>query len=158
MSSGVLSNMLPEIGDSRAGERSRMPLITFSEKFSVKVREIDLQHKKLIDLINTLFDAMKVGKGNAVLQTVIKELVVYTGYHFSTEEKYMKQFSYPALEKHREEHKSFVQKVTDLQKEFDGRKVSLSLEVMNFLKEWLTHHILEVDMAYSSFFNEKGLK
>lgn len=135
-----------------------MPLITFNEKFSVRVREFDLQHKKLIDLINTLFDAMKVGKGNAVLQSVIKDLITYTGYHFSTEEKYMRQYAYPNQESHQAEHRKFVEKVTEFQKGFEGKKVTLSLEVMNFLKEWLTHHILEIDRAYSSFFNEKGLK
>ena len=34
----------------------------------------------------------------------------------------------------------------------------LTLEVMNFLKDWLTGHILGVDKKYAPFFAAKGLK
>jgi hemerythrin len=54
----------------------------------VSVNEIDLQHqKKLIEMINNLHDAMRPGKGNAVLGEIINGLVDYAGAHFQTEEK-----------------------------------------------------------------------
>jgi hemerythrin len=37
--------------------------------------------------LNGLFDAMKRGKGRVVLGFVLKELIDYTAYHFSTEDK-----------------------------------------------------------------------
>ncbi len=40
-----------------------MPLIQWSNALSVKVKEIDDQHVKLIQMINNLDSAMQAGKG-----------------------------------------------------------------------------------------------
>lgn len=50
-----------------------MALIEWESKFSVGVFEIDNQHKQLVKIINTLFDAMKQGAGNKVLGRIIHE-------------------------------------------------------------------------------------
>ena len=52
-----------------------MALITWSSMFSVGVAEIDNQHKKLVELINQLNDAMHAGKGADVMGKVLSELV-----------------------------------------------------------------------------------
>ncbi|MDT3700179.1 MAG: bacteriohemerythrin [Thermincola sp.] len=135
-----------------------MAYITLDEKYSVGVKEIDLQHQKLVELINSLHDAMKEGKGKDVLARVIQELVKYAASHFATEEKYMTKFNYPGYSAHKAEHEKFVKQVVDFQKDFDSGKAVMTLEVMSFLKDWLVKHILGTDKKYTSFFNEHGLK
>ncbi len=135
-----------------------MTLIKWDDSFSVKVAEIDKQHQKLISMINELNDAMKQGKGNDVLGKIINELINYTVFHFSTEEKYFDQFGYPGKASHKNEHAAFVKKVSEFKDKFEKAEVGLSIEVMNFLKDWLKNHIKVIDMKYSQFFNEHGLK
>lgn len=135
-----------------------MALISWDDDFSVGVRELDEQHKKLISLINDLHNAMKIGKGKEVLSPLLKSLVEYTQTHFSTEEKYFTRFGYPEQGRHQAEHQKFVGKVGAFQKDFDKGGALLSMDVMNFLKEWLAGHILGSDKRYGPFFNEKGLK
>jgi hemerythrin len=135
-----------------------MAYIVWNEKYSVGVKEIDLQHKKLTDLINGLHDAMKEGKGKDVLARVLQDLINYAASHFATEEKYMTQFKYPAYPAHKGEHEKFVKKVLDLQKDFNSGTAVMTLEVMNFLKDWLFNHIQGTDKKYGPFFNEHGLK
>jgi hemerythrin-like metal-binding protein len=62
---------------------------------------------------------------------------------------------YPQRSQHIEEHERFSQRVVEIQKEFQRGKTNLSLEVMQFLKNWLTEHILKTDAAYGTF--AKGL-
>jgi hemerythrin len=38
-------------------------LIKWNEFYAVNIKEIDYQHKKLIELINQMNNAMKAGKG-----------------------------------------------------------------------------------------------
>ena len=101
---------------------------------------------------------MKVGKGKNVLGDTLSNLITYTTTHFKTEEKYFDLYSYPDKEAHKIEHKKFTETVTKFKNDFDSGNAIISLEVMNFLKDWLTKHINASDKNYSKFFIEHGLK
>ena len=135
-----------------------MALITWDDSFSVNVADIDRQHQKLISMINELNDAMKQGKGKDILGKIVNGLISYTATHFKTEENYFERFGYPDANQHKKEHIAFVQKVSDFKNGFEKGKLSLSIEVMNFLSDWLQNHIKGTDKKYSQFFNGKGLK
>lgn len=134
-----------------------MSYISWDDKFFTGIRLIDDQHKTLVQLINNLHDAMMIGKGKQAVSKVIQELVDYTVSHFSTEEKFMIKYSYPWMLPHRSEHKKFVDKVSEFQKGYNEGKMSLSIEIMNFLKDWLVNHIQSTDKKLGPFLNEKGL-
>jgi hemerythrin len=122
------------------------------------VNEIDLQHRKLIDMINELNEAMKIGKGKDSLGKIINGLISYTATHFKTEEQFFDKFGYPDTVNHKKEHVAFVKKVTDFQDGFEKKNLAVTMEVMNFLSDWLRNHIKGTDKKYSKFFNDKGLK
>lgn len=134
-----------------------MALIEWNDTLSVQVAEIDQQHKKLIDMINQLNDAMMVGKGKDALSGILSDLIRYTRTHFSTEEKYFNEFAYPDAEQHITEHMTFTQKVGEFKQKLDSSALGLSIEVMNYLSDWLKHHILSIDKKYSAYFNQHGL-
>jgi hemerythrin len=135
-----------------------MALIQWNEGFSVDVAEIDKQHQTLVSMINELSDAMKQGKGKDALAKILNGLISYTATHFKTEEKYFDLYKYPGTVIHKKEHAAFVQKVSDFKDGFEKGKLSVTIEVMNFLSDWLKNHIKGTDKKYSVFFNEKGLK
>jgi hemerythrin len=135
-----------------------MALMNWNEDLSVKVNEIDDQHKKLIQMINTLHEAMKAGQTKQVLEKTLQDLATYAVYHFQTEEKYMQQFAYPGYLSHKMKHDAFVKKVTEFQGDYQSGKLGLSLDIMNFLRDWVTTHIKETDKKYSATFLSKGLK
>jgi hemerythrin len=134
-----------------------MALLTWSAKYSVQVKKFDDQHKKLIDIVNNLHDAMKVGKGKDTLGEVLEALITYTGNHFSEEEKAMKAGGFPGYEEHKKEHNLLVLQVKDIQSQFRSGKAVLTQEVMSFLKKWLEDHILGSDRNYGPFFNQQGI-
>ena len=135
-----------------------MALINWSDSLSVNVNEIDLQHRKLIDMINELNEAMKIGKGKDSLGKILNGLISYTATHFKTEEQFFDKFGYPDTVNHKKEHVAFVKKVTDFQDGFEKKNLAVTMEVMNFLSDWLRNHIKGTDKKYSKFFNDKGLK
>lgn len=135
-----------------------MPLLNWTNALSVGIKEIDDQHQKLVEIINKLYDEMKAGKGKSVLGRLLIELSDYTLVHFSTEEKYFKKFGYPMSSSHIIEHQSFVSKVNNFRKDFESGRESITLDIMNFLSNWITTHIKGTDKKYTRFFQEKGLK
>jgi hemerythrin len=125
--------------------------------YSVSVKKFDDQHKKLVDLVNQLHDAMKAGEGNTMLGVVLQSLIAYTGTHFADEERMMQANGYPDYAKHKASHESLVKQVLDLQKKFQGGTEILTLPVMTFLKNWLVNHIQGEDKKYGQYFNTKGI-
>jgi hemerythrin-like metal-binding domain len=135
-----------------------MALIQWNESFSVNVGEIDGQHQKLIGMINDLNDAMRQGKGKDILGKILNGLIGYAGTHFKLEEKYFDQFGYPDTDNHKKEHSNFKQKVAAFKNDFNAGKLGLSIELIDFLSDWLRNHIMGIDKKYAPFFTEKGLK
>lgn len=135
-----------------------MALIQWDKSLSVGVVEFDNQHKKLIQLINDLNDAMLKGKGKEAVAGIIGELRKYTVSHFSYEEKTLERIAYPDLAKQQAEHKRFVDDIIKFEKELTDGKIGLSVAVMNFLSDWLRKHIQGEDMRYTSFCNSKGVQ
>jgi hemerythrin len=135
-----------------------MALINWDVSFSVNVAEIDQQHKKLVEMVNELHNAMMQGKGRLLLGKIVDGLISYTATHFKTEEKYFEIYGYPETYIHKQEHAAFVQKVTEFREGFEKRKLTLTIEVMDFLSDWIENHIKGTDKKYSRFFNEKGLR
>lgn len=134
-----------------------MPYFEWNNDFSLGIEEIDKQHHELINLINELHDAMKVGQGNAVVKDIIAKLEKYTIEHFGTEEKYFDQFKYSGTQQHKNEHHKFTEEVADFRQKFENGQVLLSLKLINFLKDWLVSHIQGSDKKYAPFLKEKGL-
>ncbi|MCL4486427.1 MAG: bacteriohemerythrin [Nitrospirae bacterium] len=135
-----------------------MALITWSNMLSTGIDEQDAQHKKLIELINQLNDAMQAGHGTDVLGKVLSELVNYTVFHFGYEEKLMDQYGYADSPTHKAEHVKFVQTVGDFKKKFDSGNAVVSVEIMNFLRDWLTNHIMKTDKKLGQTLGTLGVK
>ncbi len=134
-----------------------MALFVWSDKYSVNIKEIDEQHKKLVDMLNELHDSMKAGKGKEVLGSIFTGLIQYVGTHFATEERLMSSNAYPEYAAHKAEHTKLTQKALELQKNFQEGVPVLTVELMNFLKDWLQTHILGTDKKYGPFLNSKGV-
>jgi len=117
---------------------------------------IDAQHQRLFQLADELFNAMTAGKGNAALSSVLASLVSYTKLHFAAEERLMQECKYPEYIQHKKEHDLLTAKVAAFQKDFDGHRVAMTIQLMQFLKDWLTHHIQESDKKIGSYLQESA--
>lgn len=134
-----------------------MPFLEWREENKTNVKICDDQHKKLFDLVNHLYEAMRTGKGKEVMGKILNDLINYTVYHFSTEEKLMEGCSYPGLVWHKKEHEELAQRARELKEKFDKSEFVMSIEVMNFLKDWLNKHTIGSDRKYGEFLNSKGV-
>lgn len=124
-----------------------MPWIEWSPEYNVHINKIDEQHKKLIGIINKLYEALADEAGvKELIRKVIEDLLDYTKYHFGTEEDLMRNSGHPNFLKHKAEHNNFVKKVVEFQESYEkGNILALRSDVIRFLRDWLSHHILTVD-------------
>lgn len=134
-----------------------MPLITWSDKYSVNVKSIDVQHQKLVNIINNLHDALSSGKAKETLAKTLNELIDYTKKHFAYEETLLKSNGYMAFITHKSTHDNFVKKISQMHFDYNSGKTNMSIELMNFLKDWLVNHINKTDKEYSQHLKSKGV-
>jgi len=141
-----------------------MKYIEWDETIELGIAEIDAQHQKLVEIVNKFFSAMTRAEGFQVLSEILAELAEYGVYHFHTEEKYFQEFNYKYAAEHKAQHQKFIEKVQAMQSALQGGKIKregsnkiLSVELWEFLKEWLLNHIKIEDQKYRELFVEKGL-
>jgi hemerythrin-like metal-binding protein len=135
-----------------------MALLTWNSKYSVGVQAMDSQHTQLFDMVNDLHAAMMQGKAQSVTGPLLRKLADYTQRHFTAEEALMASKSYPELTKHKAEHVALTKQVSDFVGRFEKGENTLSLHLMNFLRDWLMNHIQKEDQKYGVFLNKLGVK
>lgn len=135
-----------------------MAAIEWNDSLSVRILSIDNQHKRLIDLINNFYKNIQEQTSKEKMSDLIRSLKEYTIIHFSTEEKYMKKFGFPDYEMHKAEHEKFVDRVHSFEERYKTGKLLLTVEVTNFIKDWVSNHIMQTDKKYSEFFIQHGVR
>jgi len=118
-------------------------IVQWHDTYSIGVKLVDEQHKKLIALTNELYIncmASNRRSSDAFLKAM-HEVIDYTDYHFATEEKIMERVKYPDLIYHKKEHIYFTRDVLMKVKGFSQGKVTSSNSFTYFLRDWVLHHI-----------------
>src|SRR5690554_6641341 len=126
-------------------------MIKWSSDYQVNHPEIDKEHQRLFKMLNEFYQGIQDGSSKEKLARLIRGLLEYAQTHFSHEEEYMKSIGFPYLLQHKEEHKAFIQKANAFYEKYTTGKLILSLEVTNFIKEWITNHIKKEDKKYADF-------
>lgn len=134
-----------------------MAIFAWKPEYSVSVSILDCQHKKLFDLAQTLQDAMSAGKGREVLARCLNDLVAYTKSHFAEEESLLARHNYSELPQHRMQHSQLIEKISEFQNLFNSGNAFISIELMDFIQDWIEKHIMQTDYSYGNFFNQLGV-
>lgn len=130
--------------------------IEWEDSYSVGLNSIDLQHKKLINLINQLQTAVDYSTGEEFEREALNDVLDYTKTHFTHEEGLLEQHGYPELEPHKAEHLRMIKYIEVTIAKYEKDPDSSINNALDFLKQWLINHINGTDKQYSSFMLEKG--
>ena len=131
--------------------------IEWNEIYSVGNKFIDDQHKILIGLINTLIK-FRDQNDKFLLKKVLNTLVAYTEKHFKFEERLMSEAKYPEIEDHIGQHRQFAKQIHEFSDQFNLNQTDLDNEVLTFLHQWLTTHILIHDKDYEEHIKKANLE
>jgi hemerythrin len=134
-----------------------MEKITWNESLSVGVEEIDRQHKQLVNMLNQLLGMDGITVDSETISDTLTRMTDYADYHFTSEEKLMREQDYPEYEVHRREHIEFMRKTALLSMGTMTYQKTIPTEMLEYLKTWLIEHILKSDMKYKQFFEQEGI-
>jgi len=124
-------------------------MIHWSEDYTIGVETIDEQHQQLFEIANRIYDLLKnkliLDKYDGIIE-IINELKDYTVYHFKEEEAYMESIHYKKFFSQKIAHDDFLAKMDTIDvKQIDNGQNIYLLEILDFVCDWLVHHIIEED-------------
>ncbi len=130
-----------------------MPYFQWSDSLLMGIKAIDDQHRQLVDMVNSLHDAVEASGQHCPAPDLVARLKAYAAEHFHVEEGYMQAFGYPEFEAHLKEHQYFSDAVTTFEDNW-ATDTANPAEVLDFLKKWLTEHITGVDVQMGRFLED----
>ena len=123
-------------------------LVVWDASIQFGIDTIDRQHHRLVDLVNNLHGAMRKRAGKKVMGPILEALAEYTVRHFKEEEQLMAKAGFAELAGHKRLHEKLVGQVMDFKNQFESGSATVTMDVMNFLSDWLVNHIKGVDRQY----------
>ena len=134
-----------------------MAIISWDSSIILNVRLIDEQHKELVDLINAFYESIRKKEPDTAILELLQGLLDYTRFHFTDEQDLMRKHNYPGLKHQLEEHKDFIQHISDCHQRISEGKLVVSLEITSYLRSWLIDHIKGTDKLLAEFLNQRGI-
>jgi hemerythrin-like metal-binding protein len=131
-------------------------MLVWSERFSMGLKKIDHQHQQLFKIINDLIANQNAAGGSEIIAEILDRMTKYTEYHFKTEERVMMEYGYPEYALQVREHAEFKTKTARFCMDRTAANTGLSGEMLDYLQNWLTNHILESDLRFKGFLIKNG--
>lgn len=128
--------------------------LRWNDALAVGIRNIDLQHQELIELINALALADDHGHRDIAIDEVLPRLTAYVLFHFGTEEALLPSVSSAHAELHRRQHREFSEHIARL-RESPPDAIDLPALVA-YLRGWLVDHIMRTDHDLADLLRAKS--
>jgi hemerythrin-like metal-binding protein len=125
--------------------------LEWTPEYTVHDAEIDQEHKVEFGLVNRLHEAMLLGRGAKILETLLAELMKFTLDHFANEEKLMAAVHYPDKQAHVQQHDRIRRRLTEVNARFARGETAITVELMMFLSDWLKNHTMIADRRLGNY-------
>lgn len=125
-----------------------MDILKWRQSYETGVEEMDEQHKKLIDLINTMYRVMRGKHEASAVDGVLEEMAEYAGVHFKAEEAMLKSLDFKEYQDHVALHQEYQLRMEELMAEHSREPEKAEKNIYTFLRKWWLEHIVQEDTLY----------
>jgi hemerythrin len=157
---GFRSIIAPASRGSRRGEKlggGKMAGLQWRSEFSVGVHAMDEEHIALFALFNDVCASIEDGHGRAESEPLLRKMIDLTQQHFRSEETLLASKGFPGAARHGDHHKDLGTLMKEYLVRFDRGDLGSSTNLLNFLRQWIVHHVETEDKAYGVWLNRHGV-
>lgn len=141
--------------ETRDGEGASEPWLVFTAAHEIGVAEVDRQHRNLVAMANRLNEAIRSGEAADHVAHLFEELLLYTRFHFATEERFMARYAYPARDEHHVLHGHLLEEIAHVRERMlPGNEIA----VLQTIKDWLLDHIADADRDLGIFLQGRQVR
>jgi len=127
-----------------------MKEISWDDKYAIGIEEIDRQHMDFVKLLRRFNSGLQKGITVAVQLRILRELLKYADYHFTSEENIMILIKCPHLPIQQAEHANLL---NALEHRVDDhrRAPDRGEQVSDFLYDWFVSHTQIEDRKIAAY-------
>jgi hemerythrin len=130
------------------------PIAYWQQEYETGHSLIDEQHQSLFEIVNTLHEAVINREDVDTLQRIMDGFARHTVDHFQQEEALMLMVHYPDYARHKQTHDLLLSKMSSLLQKLHAQHVEMTVDITQFISEWLTHHIKGEDRKMTQFLQQ----
>lgn len=135
-----------------------MAFIEWKPQNATGVPLLDEQHQKLFALLNKLHFTVSNRQAKNSIVEVFEGLIDYIIYHFEMEERLFGRFGSPNHERNKTEHDKLTRRLLAMQEDYQEGRSGFSVELLDFLHDWLMNHTTGIDMEFGRFLQNSGVR
>lgn len=133
-----------------------MTLLQWRDDFRIGIDEVDYEHQRLIELINSAHARLGEGAAGGGLDLLLGEIYAVVSSHFALEEKQMRARSYPALVEHKEDHEALLDDLLEIMDRVVRGRTADEPALATRLSDWFGVHFRTHDLRLHRFLDERG--
>ena len=127
-------------------------MVEITRSFEIEVEAIDADHRRLVEIINEITQAIDDGRAGECVD-LVPNFVEFSQQHFAREEALLTKHAYPLAEKHRQHHAGLTDKMKTIQalskRAADSQPAAEALrKELVFI---LMDDVINEDLAFKSF-------
>ena len=123
------------------------PLLAWRPEFALGIRELDAEHRAMIEQINLCYAALGADADAAAIDHALGEIHAAIAGHFALEERIMRTVGYAGFDAHKAEHEELLEQLRVLMDGFAADREGGRRELERQLGEWFAKHFRTFDAA-----------
>lgn len=134
-----------------------MVFMAWTDAYSIGIPAFDDEHKRLVGMINQLYETIESGTEEQRLWDIVCELIDYTATHLRHEEQQFAACDYPDSESHVLRHAELRRKAFAYRNRINiNRSPELAFGLLHYLRDWLNSHIVNEDKKFGAYLLAHG--
>jgi hemerythrin-like metal-binding protein len=124
-----------------------MGLIEWREEYCIGITNIDYEHEKLIEQINSLYTMIDNKADNQLLIDKLGDIYGSISAHFALEEQMMRKHKYVYYEEHKADHERLLDDICDITEGLENTDELDELMFKHKLADWFLLHFKTHDSS-----------
>ena len=122
-----------------------MSLLDWKSEFSVGIESVDFEHRKMIAMINELYDELMQHRDADSIEQFLGDIHAAISAHFALEERMMREAGYVEFEAHKDDHEELLDQIRGMMEEFHADPNNGFALLGASLADWFQVHFASYD-------------
>jgi len=128
-----------------------MPVLNWNDRYSIGILQLDMHHQHLFFLMRKTYGNFINKAHHQDLDLLFDEIIDCATYHIAAEKQYMLESNFPGINKQKKDHDLFFLRIVEMSKSYRRGERHLLIEMLSFLHNWLSTHIIHSDAEFGLF-------